>query len=92
MRGFKSALFFISKNDPKTNFFLLCSEINQKGRNYRDTSQSHSETAVNQNFFKTLREDTVFMEQCSHKEGNSVKMTENVFQIESIIICNFHFQ
>lgn len=101
LRVFKSALFFISKNDPKTNFFLLCSEINQKGRNYRDTSQSHSETAVNQNFFKTLkgpslrldiREDTVFMEQCSHKEGNSVKMTENVFQIESIIICNFHFQ
>lgn len=100
LRVFKSALFFISKNDPKTNFFYCVLKYIKKDEIIA-THLSHSETAVNQNFFKTLkgpslrqdiREHTVFMEQCSHKESNSVKMTENVFQIESIILCNFHFQ
>lgn len=54
LRVFKSALFFISKNDPKTIFFYCVLKYIKKDEIIA-THLSHSETAVNQNFFKTLK-------------------------------------
>ena len=51
----KSVLFFISKNDPKTLFFVvLCMEYIKKDEIIA-AHLSHSATAVNQNFFKRAK-------------------------------------